>query len=376
MSLNNKLGWGDLTMSSESSSKRKHEQDSADFVERCELSLSCTIVLWVGHLIQKLTRRSEHWISPSIIVIALFPLGLILPSAFTEQSPISTVNRFTFAIWPTLLVLSTTTFSWQATKHLCDSARLFTSLLRDANSCDSMHEWRRFFRTGRQVLVALLIGSFGAIGGFIIVRRLGVDMIVSVLGAFSLFISGSLGGLAFYIGAVSPVLTYRVSRCEFDLHPFAPATTPEIREIAWNYGRIVFKGMIVGVVLSSPLLYLVAHYTIAPLRSLFVIAIVPAWLVVFLVFGSVQYNLYKIISKTKTRTRAHLHLLIKRAYETLDHAKSDEMERLKDLLDLDRTVLTSSRLVIDARVVLQAISSLITAVIPLGIQLLIGRYRG
>lgn len=141
-------------------------------------------------------------------------------------------------------------------------------MLKDGNSCDFLQEWRRFFRTGNHLWLALLIGTFGAIGGFIIVRQLGVDR--------------------FYIGAFSPVLTHKASRCEFDLHPFAPATTPEIREIAWNYGRIVFKGMIVGVVLSSPLLYLVAQYTVASLRLLFVIAIVPAWLVVFLV--SVGYS--------------------------------------------------------------------------------------
>jgi hypothetical protein len=111
----------------------------------------------------------------------------------------------------------------------------------------------------------------------------------------------------------------------------------------------------------------------ASLRLLFVIAIVPAWLIVFLVFGSVQYDLYKIISKSKMRTRAHLHLLIKRAYEALDLATRDDLERLKDLIELDRMVHTSGRFVVDARVVIQAISALTTAVIPLAIQFLIGR---
>jgi hypothetical protein len=251
--MSNEMRLGDLSMSSVSA-EPQHIQDSTDFAERSGISLSCRIVLWWARFIQKLIARGKPVVPLSIIVIALFPLGLILPSVFAKLGHVSVVNRFTFAIWPPLLLLSTTTFAWQASKHLSDSAKLFASMLKDGNPCDALQEWRRFFRTGNQLWLALVVGSFGAIGAFIIERQFGIDIMVSVLGAFSLLISGSLGGLAFYIGAFSPVLTHRVSRCEFDLHPFAPATTPEIREIAWNYGRIVFKGMIVGVILSSPLL--------------------------------------------------------------------------------------------------------------------------
>jgi hypothetical protein len=73
-------------------------------------------------------------------------------------------------IWPGLLALATTTFAWQAAKHLSESESLFASLLKDSDSCDAIHEWRKFFRTWPQVLMAFGLGSFGAIGGFVMVR--------------------------------------------------------------------------------------------------------------------------------------------------------------------------------------------------------------
>jgi hypothetical protein len=360
-------------MRNDTSSVPRFLEDRSDLAQRWSISLSCRIVIWLAHSIGRIIGKTQTHIALAIGLITLFPLVLIVPNVFRLPAPITPLNRFIFVIWPGLLALATTTFAWQATKHLSESESLFTSLLRDSNSCDAIHEWRKFFRTWPQVLMAFALGSFGAIGGFVMVRQLGVGLVASISGAFSVLISGFMGGLGFYIGALSPLLTSTVSRCEFDLYPFAPATTPEIREIAWCHGRIVFKGMIVGVVLSSPLLYLVSQYTLASLRSMFIIAIVTAWLAVISVSGLVQYHLSRIILKSKVRTRSHLHILIKRAYETLDQAEGREIGRLQDLLELDKLVQASGRFAIDARVVLQVISSLITAVVPLALQSCIRR---
>ena len=344
-----------------------------DVAQRSTISLSCRIVLWLANFVRTPVARGQLQLVLAISLITVAPLLFIAPIALKQPGPI-TRDRFIFAIWPSLLALATTTFAWQTTRHLSESASQFTSILKDGHSCDALHAWQKFFRTWPQVLMAFAIGGFGAIGSFVRVRQLGLGLVPSMLVAFSVLMPGFMGGLGFYVGAFSPTLPSAFSRCEFNLHPFSPATTPEIREIAWSHGRIVFKGMIVGVVLSSPLLYLVSRHTATSLRFLFVIAIVPAWLVVFWVFGSVHYHLYKLISKTKMRTQLHLHVLIKRAYEKLDQPKGNELERLQQLLELDKLVHSSPRFALDTRVVLQAISSLIAAVIPVALESLIRRF--
>jgi len=338
--------------------------------ERSAVSLSCAIVIQLARLVGKLGFPDGVQVPLSVAIVSLLPLALTVPAALSQKGPPDWLNRAFFAVWPSLLALAPTVFAWQAAQHLLDSEVLATRLFERGRPCEHIKQWRSLFTPAKQIVLALPMGCAGAIAGFAFVLLLDVDILCAALGALSLLISGFVGGLGFCVGACSPALTRAISKCDLILYPFAPATTPEIKEIAWNCGKIVYKGMIGGVVLSTPLLYLAARYTLVSLRSLLVLAIVPAWLMVFWVLGMVQYHLQKIISKTQLETRRQLQEPIKNAYQTLDHATDGELSKLQHLLELDRVARTSGRFAVDARVLLQGALSLAISLIPLLIELL------
>jgi len=202
-------------------------------------------------------------------------------------------------------------------------------------------------------------------------RTSGVHVAYAALDSLAILIAGVLAGLGFFIGAMSPALAAILSKYEANLNRFAPATTPELRDIVSNFGKIVFKGMGVGVILCTPLLFLAAQHRFLPLRAVVLGTIVPPWTVVLVVFGLVHHYFSIMIRRSKDAARSHLRHISDSIYTNIKNADRDEFNRLKELIELDKAVQSSNAYAIDLHVIWQTMYSLLLPLLPVAAKVLL-----
>jgi hypothetical protein len=281
-----------------------------------------------------------------------------------------TLARLLVAAWPPLMALATLGFAWRVTAFLLEVENLLLEIAGSPTDKQLIRSWRRHFTIRRQVSVASVIAIVGAsITGWILMRS-GVQPVAASMFTFAIFISAFLGGLGFYVGAWSPSLSSSASRCRLKLDPFSPGDSEELKAVASLYGRIVFSGVLVGIVLCGPLLQIALHYAVLRNR-LWVFSIVFfAWLAVGWVFGVVHYHLHVSIMKTRRATRLTLRGLIEKAYDAITPASEEgRLKALRALIDLDEMVRASRSFALNFLLVLQVLASAATAAAPLLFEL-------
>jgi hypothetical protein len=343
------------------------EVEFFDYLERSQISVSCTIVLWFSLRLplSQMSLRYRVWVA--IIILALLPLALTLTWTTRQNQQLFPLSELLIhCFYPSLLVFAPTVFAWRASRRLLNSAGAITTALQQDRLCNGIEQWNKEMRPHRQIwLYGFIIALVGALAGSGALALLGYDMsVMGLQAAIAFFYSGFFMGLGFSIGALSPRLVNNiVSRCELRLQPFAPATTPEIISIARDYAMMVFEGSLVGLVLSPPLLYVGTLNGDVSLRFLFFLSMITGWLTVLFVFGKVQYDLHKSILRAQKMTRIQLRELIVIAYQELGNRDKENLDRLQKLVELDASV-QGSTYALNISIIIRALSSLLIPAIP------------
>jgi hypothetical protein len=351
----------------------KIQTKNSQYDQRCharaDLSVACQLVLNISSLLQRFGVRQRLAICLSLIVLAELPL---LCTAFEVLwGTFGTVfNTLLPVLWPSVLVLVCMIFALRATEHLIDSEAAAMSLVANDQAQNYSKTWRIHYNPLRQIAFSAIVGISSAIFSFLAVRAIGESLVFSLLCAASVLLSGTLGGLCFYVGALTPFLTYILSKYECNLHRFAPASTTEIRQISTNTTRTIMEGVVVGIILSMPLLWWASmHTTIGLLKSLSIF-VLCAWLVILVAFVAVHRNLSHIIVRVKDRTRKELSALIEDSHRDFPNADENGLKRLEMLVNLDRSVYESPRYAIDIKSAWQTISVFLVAAIPVALKFL------
>lgn len=309
---------------------------------RASLSVACLVILRISTVLERFGVRRALAVSLSVVALAELPLLCGVPAVLVGRFG-SAFNTLLPALWPSMSVLLCTAFALLATRHLIDSETLAKSLLADDQSLDFARNWRAYYSSARQITVATVMGLTSAIGSFLIVRALHEPPLFCLLCAISMLFAGTVGGLAFYIGVFCWSLTHVLAKYECRLHRFVPASTSEITEIAASSSKIMMLGVVVGAVLSVPLLgWASIHVEIGEFQLLR-IGVLCAWVVIVLVFVAIHYDLSRTLTRGQATTRKELAPLIESGYRTLGSADESHLKRLKELLDLDRSVYESPR---------------------------------
>ena len=131
-------------------------------------------------------------------------------------------------------------------------------------------------------------------------------------------------------------------------------------------------GVAVGALLSLPLSWWASEDAKVGEFSLLFVAVSCAWVLVVVVFFAMHHNLSVIVTRGQATTRKELAVLIEGEYENLATSDHSRLERLKDLLDLDKTVYESYRTAFGrVRHAVQMIKLLLVAAFPSVFQALL-----
>jgi hypothetical protein len=332
---------------------------------RAEISLGCRVVTAFGRRVLRAKGLAGHWLAVASLTTITLVIATLSFGAMLLRGSL-TFDRLVVAAWPPLIALATLAFAWQATAYLLESEKLLLDLSASLTDQQLIKTWRLRFSIRRQVLVASILAVVGASITAWFSWRIGVRSFAAILYTSAVLISAFLGGLGFYVGAWSPKLSYSASRCRLMLNPFSPGNSEGLKAVASLYGKIVFNGVLVGIVLCGQLLLIAFRYS-ALWRRLWVFSIVVvAWIAVAWVFGVVHYHLHIVIMRTRCTTRLELRGLIERAYQALTPTpKEDSLKVLTGLIDLDEMVRMSRSFALNFLLVLQVFSSVAAAAVPL-----------
>jgi hypothetical protein len=336
--------------------------------ERAEISLGCRAIAALGRRLARTKNLGGHWFAIIGLAAATLATATLSFGAMYLRGAL-TLDRLIVATWPPLVVLATLGFAWQATAYLLAAERLLLDLSASPGDQQLIKNWRNCFTVRRQVFVASVLAVVGVCIIIWLSWRGGMRWLAAGLYASAIFISGFLGGLGFYVGAWSPKLSYSASRCKLTLNPFSPANSEELKTIASLYGRIVFGGVLVGILLCAPLLIIGLRYDVLRHRLWVLSVVAAAWIAVVWVFGVVHYHLHLVIMKTRQATRLTLRGLIEKAYNAITpESKEDSLNALSALIDLDERVRTSRQFAVNLLLILQALASVAAAALPLLVE--------
>lgn len=337
--------------------------------ERAQVSALCAILYWIASRSCGHPSVRERHVLCAMLVVAGFPAlaGLPILSARPYLDRVGVLAFF----WPSLLILFTSLFAHWAAGHMLRISAHCTELLVGNGQEWFKAGWMGYFTWRRQILAALIIAVVGTVVGIYILMLAPYSSVVRARTPGSMFlllrcltflIAGFASGLAFFLGACSPVIIRTLRRFQFVLDPFAPAATPAIRAIGRLYGMIGLAGSIVGVFASTLLLLVLLRGAPQTFLTWSAVAIVPAWILSVCVFGSVRHDLYQIVESSRDAVRGDLQRRIRTLQQ--EGFRARDLGQLRELVELDRVVESASPFVFGSLGPVRTVFSFAVPVLP------------